>query len=266
MEYVSPDNLLDRDAMLQITREIGNNYALALFGIDRDDGKLCGCGTLVSIDESCYILTAAHVWAGLKKFSRIVTSLKERVDHRFLMRTDSIDASRTLKAVNGWGEWGPDLSLLRIPSYYLTTISAHKGFYNLCKERQLKGNCDKWVLLGAPYEKGTFSRHLAHFPIIGYFSIVDDRYERNGLDYLDLGVEVSMPDVPSTFGGVSGGGLWRVRYTKTNDGQINRQCLLEGVAFYETGVRAGRCVVRCHGMKTVASLIPQAQIYIPSAA
>jgi hypothetical protein len=52
---------------------------------------LCGSGSMVSVGDQDYILTAAHVW---KKFENTVgmgiTLDKEDEDHRYFIRVDKI--------------------------------------------------------------------------------------------------------------------------------------------------------------------------------
>lgn len=54
------------------------------------------------------------------------------------------------------------------------------------------------------------------------------------------------------FGGVSGGGLWRVQiYHSPESGHIESKVVLEGIAFYELGTGNGKGIVRCHGVQSI---------------
>ncbi len=81
------------------------------------------------------------------------------------------------------------------------------------------------------------------------FSGVRQTHWRNGYDYLDLSAKLELPDVPSSFGGVSGGGLWEVGLSMTKSGTISwdgkRQ--FRGVAFWQSSPCNGRRVIRCQG-------------------
>jgi hypothetical protein len=45
-----------------------------------------------------------------------------------------------------------------------------------------------------------------------FFSMVQESYHRNGYDFLDLSAKMDLPDVPSNFHGISGGGFGRLDY------------------------------------------------------
>ena len=56
-----------------------------------------------------------------------------------------------------------------------------------------------------------------------------------------------------SFGGVSGGGLWKVRvYSDLATGKLESVATLEGVAFYAFGVKDGAGMVRCHRLESVS--------------
>jgi hypothetical protein len=87
---------------------------------------------------------------------------------------------------------------------------------------------------------------------------VRSRYTSRGeYDYFDVGVDTSDPGMPKTFGGVSGGGLWKVRaYCSCSAGRIDWVRSLEGVAFYELDADNDRRIIRCHGLKSVLAAMP----------
>ena len=97
MEYnfkIGTDRLSDipQNVREEIVRDVGN-FAVAIFGITthkRQSVKLCGSGTLVFASGSHYILTAAHVWAGLLSFDQLALSLKENEPHCFTIPLEHI--------------------------------------------------------------------------------------------------------------------------------------------------------------------------------
>lgn len=260
---VAPADIPPVEILEKITREIGANYALPLFGVDRDRGVFCGSGTLVALSGRHYILTAAHVWTQLQTFPMVGMSLKEGVSHRFLLETWTIDASKTMKPRGSLGAWGPDLSLLRIPPNKVGEIKARMGFYNLAKCRALpRWPFDTWILLGAAREHGVFSAVHADLIMKGFFMIVEVWRRDRQLDYLEGTADLRLPGVPRSFDGVSGAGIWRVRYTRSGN-QFSWWYRLEGVAIYQGNVVRGKRFIRGHGMKAVASLVVPARIFIP---
>jgi len=77
---------------------------------------------------------------------------------------------------------------------------------------------------------------------------VDPPYERDGFDYIEFPVIDDGPDVPTSFKGMSGGGLWQVTVTRSKSGdlEISRSYLI-GVIFFEDTRENGVRFLRCHG-------------------
>jgi len=116
-----------------------------------------------------------------------------------------------------------------------------------------------WILMGVPEASAQLSPTHAALEMTGYFSGIHDVHSRGEFDYLDVGVDLSMPDAPPSFRGVSGGGLWRVSIKRTKTGEFSwdhSDISLEGVAFYESGAAEGRRIVRCHGRRTIYRAMP----------
>jgi hypothetical protein len=79
------------------------------------------------------------------------------------------------------------------------------------------------------------------------------RFRRDGYHYAELDVEYASHEdlpgtfIPGTFGGVSGGGLWRIEVGKAADGTYAvSEPLLAGVAFYQTPLVNQHRMIRCH--------------------
>jgi len=88
--------------------------------------------------------------------------------------------------------------------------------------------------MGTPAESAQLTDTHAALKITGYLSSIHDVYSRDNFDYLDVGADLSMPDIPPSFEGVSGGGLWQILIKKTTTGQFrwdHSDINLEGVAF-----------------------------------
>jgi hypothetical protein len=89
--------------------------------------------------------------------------------------------------------------------------------------------------------------------INGFFTDVNaEPYVKGDFDYIDLKEDVSLPGVPQTFGGVSGGGLWRVQiYESADKAKIDWSWCLEGTAFHQSEVVDNRRTIRCHGPQSI---------------
>ena len=255
----------------EIVRDIGR-FTVALFGVSRssegDHLQLARTGTLVTVSGSHYILTAAHVWERVLKHSQKVgITLRENTDHQFLMETSVITASGP-SIPDEWGEWGPDLAFLRVPRERVGAIEAYGrvNFYNLTRERQATPAGDHleiWVLMGAPAAFAESTQTHTDLQFTGQFSHIEKYQVRGELDYFDLSTDVTLPGIPQHFGGVSGGGLWKILISgTTSPEQISWLAVLQGVAFWQSSQVNGHRIIRCHGPRSISAALPPA---MPSA-
>ncbi len=84
-------------------------------------------------------------------------------------------------------------------------------------------------------------------------SIVQKVHQHNGYNYFDVGANLKLPDAPSSFIGMSGGGLWLIRLVKSKSGEISwdGKRYFRGVAFWESIQSDGHAIIRCHGPKSI---------------
>lgn len=91
------------------------NYLVALYVVlpekPQSRLRLIGSGTLVEIEGSSYILTAAHVWHATRGVEQISLVLTEH-QSSFMIPRDSICAKELSKGEVS--EWGPDIALLKL--------------------------------------------------------------------------------------------------------------------------------------------------------
>jgi hypothetical protein len=256
------------ESLFRNSEELRENIArtllssmVALFAVFDDHGRdrleLAGSGSFVMCDDSHYILTAAHVWEEvLKSAVKLGISLVENINQRVLIDISAI-APSTLKANgSGWDEWGPDLAMLEIPKALVGGIKAFRVFEDLKAPPKLLGvdALEIWIAIGTPKELGTFTRNYADVQMV--WSLVDPSLHlRGAYDYYDFRADTTAPNMPSSFGGFSGGGLWRVLiYASPSTGQIDWAHRLKGVAFFEFPVENGYRIIRCHGPATIQAL------------
>ena len=72
-------------------------------------------------------------------------------------------------------------------------------------------------------------------------------------------------DLPTSFGGVSGGGVWQVPLIRDRQGDLEADdYILSGVAFYQTKLDGNHRLIRCHGRKTVYEKVPKYLNGVPS--
>jgi hypothetical protein len=238
----------------RIVRETGI-YTIALFALFKsatgDELRLAGTGTLVVVGDQHYVLSARHVWDKiLRNADKLGISLREHDDHRYFLDIKAIIPSGLPKP-SEWNEWGPDVVFLRIPPAHVGDITAFRVFYRLPeldKPRVEIDAIETFLLLGTPHELGTFSQTHASVQIVALPGSEQTFYEKNHLDYLDVEAQSKPPFQITTFGGFSGGGLWRVCvYINPRTGSIDSKAELRGVAFWEKDIADGKGTIRCHG-------------------
>lgn len=251
------------EVQLQIIHDLGT-FTVALFGVfgskEGDRLVLAGTGTLVTHKGSIYILTASHVWEEiLKSAVKMGITLDEKIDHQFLIDVKAIEPFGPPKP-DKWDEWGPDIVFLRIPNEHRGTIIAYRDFYDPEKDGKISVDADHLecrILMGAPKALGTFTQIHAHIEINGFFLQADAPFhKRDGYDYIDFQVNTAETGIPNSFGGVSGGGSWRVLVHQSASKKINWTRVLEGVAFWESDMGNSHLMIRCHGPETIRTAMP----------
>lgn len=248
-----------------VVRDVGTS-TVALFAIS-DSGKdeplrFSGTGSLVQFANSHHILTAAHVWEEcLKSSLQVGITLKEGIDHCFAIDTAAI-TSFGLPRPKDWNEWGPDLVFLQVPSDKIGGIEVYRRFYPLDRNQpnQKVDGIEVLILMGTPGESGKYTPRHAELNINAFFSDVNARpYKHGDLDYVDLEEDTKFPGIPKNFGGVSGGGLWRVQlFDSPKTKKTEWQWTLEGVAFYQLGLSDSHVVIRCHGLDSIHAAMNKA--------
>ncbi len=254
----------DEDLRHAITLDIGK-FTVAMFalkeGVDARQ-SFAGTGTLLLRQNEGYILTASHVWHEALKASEYVgLALVPDITQRYKVSTADLQPTRDLHPAV-WNEWGPDLILLRLSPEYVSQISAYKIFYSANVDGKPApengAGVDIRSLLGTPAELGSFEPLHADLVICNFFVDVNAPFkEQGGFDFVDFSFDVNTPGAPSNYRGVSGGGLWEVTVYPSEESKsgLNWSRTLKGVAFWQQPLQDSKRVVRCHGPKSLETLI-----------
>ena len=252
-------NVLRNDEFLQnrIVRSLGN-FTVALLAISDYPERLdlAGTGTLVMIDGAHYILTARHVWEKcLVNADHVGITLKADVNHRHGIPSRDLAPTGLPKPCE-WNEWGPDMMLLRIPAERVGVIEVYRSFWNLTGHVKINGRVlEVLVLMGTPAELGKITDVHADLQITGMFLGPEKVQHAGGFDYLDYEIE-RKAGLPKHFGGVSGGGVWRVwLFCSPETDEIDWKFNFHGVAFYQLGIGENPTTIRCHGPESVTAVL-----------
>jgi hypothetical protein len=261
------EQFLAKDSPLcwTIARELAD-FTVAFIVANGGELSPAGTGTLVSFQDSHYFLTAAHVWEEALKISDwIRIPLKENSPCRFAISPKEI-VSYGAPIPARWNQWGPDMTLLRIPPERVGSFTAvGRPFYPLSMKKELRIDCclETTFLMGAPALRGKFTTESAIPELQGmnvllgaglYSSTELSSGLRSQFDFVDVFIDTTQPDVAANFEGVSGGGLWKVYIFKGTDGRTQTFKTLAGLAFWQDP-RNSSLLIRCHGPQSIGAVL-----------
>jgi hypothetical protein len=227
-----------------------------------------GSGTLVSIGRIDGILTAAHVWddilrrrskENLDELGLLQFPIRSKQSQRLRLKLDYVDVEMIGSSPFD-DEFGPDLAFVRLPIAIANALRANSSFANFDKQIATAFASvpvgvkvhDAVVGVVAGWQNDTIDDgELIITPIEALHNVGTAKpiSPSNGFDRMQF-VPLPATDfkLPKSYGGTSGGGLWRAL---TNDENVYFEKRLMGVAFYEKQDDAGTIVVICHGPKSV---------------
>jgi hypothetical protein len=241
-------------------------FSVGLHGIDlREHGEVLhqsGTGTLVHMDGRRCIVTADHVIEDIRHRDRVGLLVDwQGGSRRCMFEQRALDYVRLSRGPTP--DAGPDLGAILLPRAGdgVDTLLANKVFYDLGKRvarfaGEYPSLCDGvWLPCGVlaegsrslPAERG-FSVVTGHWGMVGV-ALAPKETWCDGFDYLDVrGRPGEDPDMPNSFGGASGGGLWQGLINQQPDGRLEwRELILSGVIFYQSDVECGFRTLRSHG-------------------
>lgn len=243
------------------------SYSIGFVRLSRNDGDLdaycAGSGTLVAFDDIKGILTASHVLhnlaaereIGIVRFPpepRKFQNLKLRMEN-----TESIMVGDAPFEGNG-----PDVGFLRLDHQTVSALEAYGcSFRNLARHRALSSSQRH---LNAPHEDavvGVVANRIVDlqptlpnsrkkgFDGVLQQGVTRSLHQKAGLDLLEFESTPEIGITPTDYGGMSGGGLWRIFYD--SDPTTDPKPFLLGVAFYQLQLVDGARKLMCHGPATI---------------
>lgn len=262
------DLILIKDLPEQLVRSVIQDlatYTVAFLSVTESakpyEAELIGTGVLVSAGGRRAILTADHVAEVLPNNGRIGL---------FLDRTSqshTIDAAGVSKVRVGRGtneRDGPDLAVLLLAPQIAGALAAKKSFFNLDSVREVALTAEPdlrdgaWFAQGFLEERGVvkaepgvdgLTKYFYNFTGVGGPHQID---REGGFDYLDMMVaKEARNGVPVHWGGMSGGGIWRVPLKKDATGTTHLRPVLSGIMYYQHPTTPTSCGVRGHALQSI---------------
>ena len=184
---------------------------------------------------------------------------------RQAFKIDLGHTNRVLDYAEDRGADGPDLGFLALPEYKATQLAAICSFVDLDKRRAELGNPTKsnTVLDAVCGMVGEWTADSPSSPP-GYrnkdFTLLfGPGYTLGKRQVGDYDLALSRPelapvvDAPKSFGGVSGGGLWR--FFVSDDRREVLESRFAGIAFYEVQGTSKSPDIICHGPRSIYSYL-----------
>jgi hypothetical protein len=233
-----------------------------------------GSGTLLSVGRIDGILTAAHVWDDI-----LNRKLKENLDELGLLqfpiratqaqrlRLKLSHADAVMMGSPPFDEFGPDLAFVRLPIVTANALKADSSFVNFDKQIATAFSAvaegakthDAVVGVVADWKRDTRDDgKLIITPIEALHNVgkAQPIAPAQGFDRMQF-TPLPATDftLPKTYGGSSGGGLWRAL---TDEKNVYFEKRLMGVAFYEERTKDGSLDIICHGPESIYAKLARA--------
>jgi len=161
---------------------------------------------------------------------------------------------------------GPDLVFLRILSPLdIGTVAMKKSFFVVRRFPFDPADLQpfSWFIAGTPAaltEPPEIPGTLNLASLVGGAEF-ESRREQEDFDYISLKVNSGTHRFPHDYGGLSGGGLWIIPFTKQDGEGPNRldyhAPILGGVAYYQTAPSDGFQLIIGHGPKSIYKVLPE---------
>ena len=253
-----------------LIEEIGHHidlYSTALLRLktnadDPQEDRFIGSGTFVLVDDQYGVLTAQHVAAELTPPCALGLIIKHEL-HRFPIDYDHLTICEI--AVPDPISLRPDMAFIGVHHPDVGIIRTTKHFLNISVERDavlkkmLPLRAAPWFIWGVAAEFSTQEPAERGYPnVVGLHSTCSATAAtretlEEGHDYIDVEVEYDKGfDIPRSFGGYSGGGIWQVTIKESKDQPPEPiDFLFSGVTIYESAVKEQKRFLRCHGRRSI---------------
>ena len=274
MKYISitdlPQNLRDSIASQILLYSVN---LIAIGECESDSGQI-GSGTLVVYNNEHYILTAGHVLNHPKYKGSLAIGIgwvdrfrhdpyKFKIEKGVLKETIICDNSSMQQTK-------PDLGIIHLPNDRVGSLKAYCVFRKLNDHLEksleivndINSTDELWAFSGIANEDTTVEENFNNDTTLCLKNTVwfgaNVKYELiNDFDYYNMSVDQEgRTDLPGTFEGISGGGLWHIKIEERQDKSLNHLAPeFCGVAFYQIGTKGDIRWIRFHGPKSVCNML-----------
>ena len=224
--------------------------------------------TLVELNGRRGLLTARHVWQQIRSERCDLYLMLDRRGYKFNPDRAAepicpVAEGKYMETDDGI----PDICFVPLATREQSALEARgKAFYSIDRRLSVE-DLTKYALDGFWIVAGAPSALIRDYPEenrsgIGFMmystSVSDDRPSVCGWDLIlvDLNIGASNPAIPSDLGGLSGGGLWRIRiYVRENDravfldDDLSKGIVLSGVVIAQTELVDRRLIA--HGPRSI---------------
>jgi hypothetical protein len=239
-------------------------FAKLSIGCNAEWVSSLGSGTLVTISGRHGILTAAHVLDALPSAGELGLVQFQKTPERYQRLTVQMEHTDSVKFSGGNGR--PDIGFLKLPPKTIEALNTNGVFYNLDKRREnvLIGNEPSQniavaaigVVAELTKEIGTDNckERLTRFGGLFADGELHGLPEDEGFDYVKL-IPLNRTEfpMPENFGGMSGGGLWKI-YIEMVEGKpkaIDKRLI--GIPFFQEHEGENPLSIICHGQLSIYS-------------
>jgi len=211
-----------------------------------EDDRVIPCsGTLCTFGHKAGIVTARHVWEEARKHETLIMMTGRGYK---LLKTESIAPAvpQSTSKLPNTDDKIPDLAFLYLDAKQKAEIEGiGKVFYSIDKRinsayLNVQSSDGYWTIFGNP--KALLRAEERTVTSFVYGTGVKCLAEIDGWDFLSVDLNIpENPEIPKSFGGVSGGGVWRTMWNCDSDqtrfvvSNLIEECVFVGVCFYETG-------------------------------
>jgi len=272
---MSNDTDIGRADDIENIARIVADYTVSFLKLEQRNGTEhvvpAGSGTLIKFGQIYGVLTAGHVLKGLPDSGDVAISLYPRNTAKLQKQTITMNhATKLIVGDGGANSNDLDIGFLRLTSPNIGNLNATNSFLNFSMGREkyiradppakpyfhaVLGAVGEWLTELNPNQPNTIL--LGNELLFGDGEIVRE-YEEKNLDFYDF--NISFGDgvqPPSSYGGVSGGGLWQISLWKdeARDKSPISDLTLLGLAYYQNVSSDGRLFIKCHGQKCVYEIL-----------